>query len=109
MTVDAILDEFDKWAADSGTRVDRAEVEAALELSRAYLEHEDPADLEPGDVDALLMDAYPREVDLGTVADAVTVVRTVRELLVFLGATGRLPVDRARALRDELEDVEADF
>jgi hypothetical protein len=109
VTVEAILTEFDKWAAADGRRVDRTGVQTALELSRDYLEHDDPGELEPGDVDELLMDGFPSEVVLDSVADAVGVVRAVRNLLAFLGDTGRVPVDRARALRDELEDVEPVF
>lgn len=109
MSVDAILDDFEKWAAADGRRVDRTGVQTALELSRDHLEHDDPGDLEPGDVDELLMDGFPSEIVLDTVADAVGAVRAVRNLLAFLGDTGRVPVERARVLRDELEDVESVF
>ncbi|GAB3870629.1 hypothetical protein GCM10029964_005480 [Kibdelosporangium lantanae] len=109
MTVEEILTEFENWAAADELRVDRTGVQTALELSRDHLGHDDPGQLEPGDIDELLMDGFPTEVVLDTVADAVGVVRALRNLLEFLGATGRIPTGRARALRDELEDVEPDF
>jgi hypothetical protein len=108
MTFDAILDDFDKWAAGDGRR-DRGAVLTALELSRDYLEHDEPGQFLAGDVAALLMEAYPQETVLETAADAVAVVRAVRNLLAFLSETARLPANLAQVLRDELDDTEADF
>ncbi|MFD1045737.1 hypothetical protein ACFQ1S_09255 [Kibdelosporangium lantanae] len=88
MTVEEILTEFENWAAADELRVDRTGVQTALELSRDHLGHDDPGQLEPGDIDELLMDGFPTEVVLDTVADAVGVVRALRNLLEFLGATG---------------------
>jgi hypothetical protein len=108
MSFDAILDDYDEWAAGD-VRRDRGSVLTALELSRDYLEHDEPGQFLAGDVAALLMEAYPQEVVLETAADAVAVVRAVRNLLAFLSETARLPANLAQVLRDELDDTEADF
>jgi hypothetical protein len=109
MAVDAILDEVDEWAARRGQRVDREDMRTVLELSRDYLEHDDPTRFVPGDLDELLFDAYPQAVVLETEAEAADVVRTVRDLLDFLGDTNRLPAEQLQALTEELDGAGPEF
>jgi hypothetical protein len=107
--IDVTLDEVDQWAASRGQVVHRDDMRTVLELSRDYLEHDEPTDLVPGDVDELLMDAYPQAVILETEDEAVEIVRTVRDLLLFLADTERMPALQVQQLTEELDEVEPEF
>ena len=112
---DAISAEFSRWAAAPGRELsgepdgDAAEVELLLGLLRDNLGLDDPARLQPGDLEELLLDVYPRKVTVFDAADVQDTVPAVRDLLAFLAGTGRLTAAAARKLGRELDRVAPRF
>src|SRR5689334_16226925 len=112
---DAISAEFSRWAAAPGRELsgepdaDAAEVELLLGLLRDNLGLDDPARLQPGDLEELLLDVYPRKVTVFDAADVQDTIPAVRDLLAFLADTGRLAGQAARKLGRELDEVAPRF
>src|SRR6185437_945011 len=112
---DAISAEFSRWAAAPGRELsggpdaDAAEVELLLGLLRDNLGLDDPARLQPGDLEELLLDVYPRKVTVFDAADVQDTIPAVRDLLAFLADTGRLTGSVAKRLGRELDRMAPRF
>lgn len=103
--VDATLNEFDEWAARTGRAVDLDEIRILLELSRDYLSHGTPPDFAPGDLDKLLLNVYPHHIVVQSEQAAAQVISHVRDLVAFLGDTGR----QITGLDQEIDQIEPLF
>jgi hypothetical protein len=112
---DAISAEFSRWAAAPGRELsgepdaDAAEAELLLGLLRDHLGLDDPARLQPGDLEELLLDVYPRKVTVFDAADVQDTIPAVRDLLAFLADTGRLTGSVAKRLGRELDRMAPRF
>lgn len=113
--IDAALDKFSSWTATTTLKLsgdadaDAAEVRLLLGLIRDHLGLDNPARLEPGDIEELLLRVYPRKVTVLDPADAQETVPALRDLLAFLADTGQLPARAVRALERELDQVAPRF
>src|SRR5689334_1931856 len=112
---DAISAEFSRWAAapdrvlSGQPAADAAEVDLLLGLVRDQLGLDDPARLQPGDLEELLLDVYPRKVTVFDAEDVQDTIPAVRDLLAFLAGTGRLTGSVAKRLGRELDRMAPRF
>ena len=113
--MDKISAEFSRWAAAPDRKLsgepaaDAAEVDLLLGLLRDQLGLDDPAGLNPGDLEELLLDIYPRKVTVFDAEDTQDTIPALRDLLAFLADTGRLTDAAARRLGRELDRVAPRF
>src|SRR6476619_8089812 len=91
-----IAAQFADWAkkASGVTRGSVEEAELLLELLRDHLDIDDPRDLQPADLQDLLLDVYPRNAPVLRRGDLEEVIPSMRDLLVFLRDPGRVPSAR---------------
>jgi hypothetical protein len=113
--MDVISAEFSRWVAAPDRRLsgepeaDVAEADLLLGLIRDHLGLDSPARLNPGDLENLLLDVYPRKVTVFDPEDTQDTVPALRDLLAFLADTGRLSAAAARRLGRELDQVAPRF
>src|SRR5437764_9242795 len=107
--MDTLLAELATWTETRTPRVDTEDAELLLGLLDDHVGVEVPSDLGPGDVEELLLEVYPRKVTVLRPEDAADVIPTVRELLAFLGDTGRVPAKVIKALQREVDQAEPRF
>lgn len=106
--VDHLIGELETWAKKNATAGNIEDAELVLEL---LLEHvvDDPGELEPGDLDELLLEIYPSLVTVLAPAELGDVVPSTRDLVAFFAATGRIRPELVDPLRRELDAVEPRF
>src|SRR5882757_6381563 len=113
--MDKISADFSRWAATPDRKLsgepaaDVAEADLLLGLMRDHLGLDSPARLNPGDLEDLLLNIYPRKVTVFDPEDAQDTVPALRDLLAFLADTGRLSAAAARRLGRELDQVASRF
>jgi hypothetical protein len=113
--VEVTLQDFIRWGREVPQRLngdadrDVEELRLLLPLLRDYIGLDDPADLGPGDVRALLLVVYPRKVTTLDAGATANIVLALRDLLEFLADTGALAVTVANRLGRELDDVAPRF
>ena len=113
--MDVISAEFSRWVAVPDRKLsgepaaDVAEADLLLGLIRDHLGLDNPARLNPGDLEDLLLDVYPRKVTVFDPEDTQDTVPALRDLLAFLADTGRLSGAAARRLGRELDQVAPHF
>jgi hypothetical protein len=106
--MDKISADFSRWVATPGRTLsgepeaDVAEVELLLGLIRDHLGLDSPARLNPGDLENLLLNIYPRKVTVFDPEDTQDTIPALRDLLAFLAGTGRLAGAAASRLGREL-------
>jgi hypothetical protein len=103
-----LVDALHTWAKHNTTAGNLEDAELVLEL---LLDHvvDDPGELEPGDLDELLLDIYPSLVTVLAPTELGDVVPSTRDLVAFFVATGRIRPELVDPLRRELDDVEPRF
>jgi hypothetical protein len=113
--MDVISAEFSRWVAVPDRKLsgepaaDVAEADLLLGLIRDHLGLDSPARLNPGDLEDLLLNVYPRKVTVFDLEDTQDTVPALRDLLAFLADTGRLSGAAARRLGRELDQVAPRF
>lgn len=108
--VGATIDDLVAWAASSDSRtVDHDEARLLLELLRDHLGVTGPADLGVGEIEALLLEVYPRKVTGVGSGDAPEVIATLRTLLAFFGETRRIGAGAVKRLARAVDRVEPKF
>jgi hypothetical protein len=113
--MDKISADFSRWVATPDRKLsgepeaDVAEVDLLLGLIRDQLGLDSPARLNPGDLEDLLLNIYPRKVTVFDPEDTQDTVPALRDLLAFLADTGRLSAAAARRLGRELDQVAPRF
>lgn len=108
---DTVLDEYTSWARQTAAKRggNDADVATLLRLMREQQGVADPGELNLGDLDELLLEVYPRVVTVFDAADAAGVIPSARDLLAFLGDTGRAEPDRIERLTREVDELEPRF
>jgi hypothetical protein len=103
-----LVDALHTWAKHNSIAGNLEDAELVLEL---LLDHvvDDPGELEPGDLDELLLEIYPSLVTVLAPTELGDVVPSTRDLVAFLVATGRIRPELVDPLRRELDAVEPDF
>ncbi|MBK1788489.1 hypothetical protein [Prauserella cavernicola] len=106
--VGAVIGELTAWAdkADRVPALDLDDAELALQLLSDELGVHDLAQLEPGQLDELLLGIYPEAVEPGHAPAALV---ALHHLLTFAGETGRLDEAAVAALRGELDEIEPEL
>ena len=113
--MDKISADFSRWATAPDRKLsgesaaDVAETELLLGLMRDHLGLDSPARLNPGDLENLLLNVYPRKVTVFDPEDTQDTIPALRDLLAFLADTGRLAGAAARRLERELDQVAPRF
>jgi hypothetical protein len=113
--VDATLKSFNRWARDASAKLsgdpdaDVEELRLLLGMLRDHVGVDDPAHLAPGDLRALLLRVYPREVAVLDAEDIADTVPALRDLLMFLTDTGAVTAKTANRLARELDEVTPRF
>ena len=113
--MDKISADFSRWVATPGRTLsgepeaDVAEVNLLLGLIRDHLGLDSPARLNPGDLENLLLNIYPRKVTVFDPEDTQDTIPALRDLLAFLAGTGRLAGAAARRLGRELDQAAPRF
>jgi hypothetical protein len=113
--MDKISADFSRWVATPDRKLsgepeaDAAEADLLLGLMRDHLGLDSPARLNPGDLENLLLNVYPRKVTVFDPEDTQDTIPAVRDLLAFLADTGRLAGAAARRLDRELDQVAPRF
>jgi hypothetical protein len=113
--MDVISADFSRWVAVPDRKLsgepeaDVAEADLLLGLIRDHLGLDSPARLNPGDLEDLLLNIYPRTVTVFDPEDTQDTVPALRDLLAFLADTGRLSRAAARRLGGELDQVAPRF
>ena len=113
--MDVISADFSRWVAAPDRKLsgepaaDVAEADLLLGLIRDHLGLDNPARLNPGDLEDLLLNVYPRKVTVFDAEDTQDTVPALRDLLAFLADTGRLTSAAARRLGRELDQVAPRF
>jgi hypothetical protein len=113
--MDVISADFSRWVAVPDRKLsgepaaDVAEADLLLGLIRDHLGLDSPARLNPGDLENLLLNVYPRRVTVFDPEDTQDTVPALRDLLAFLADTGRLSGAAARRLGRELDQVAPRF
>src|SRR2546421_8457354 len=113
--MDVISAGFSRWVAAPDRKLsgepeaDMAEADLLLGLIRDHLGLDNPARLNPGDLEDLLLNVYPRKVTVFDAEDTQDTVPALRDLLAFLADTGRLTSAAARRLGRELDQVAPRF
>jgi len=110
-TPDIVLDDLTGWARTrpASPLGDADAAQMLLSLLRDHLGVDNLSGLKPGDLDELLLHVYPRAVTALRPDDVADVIPTVRELLVFLGDTGRVPAKRVKQLDRAVDRIEPRF
>jgi hypothetical protein len=113
--MDVISADFSRWVAVPDRKLsgepaaDVAEADLLLGLIRDQLGLDSPARLNPGDLEDLLLNVYPRKVTVFAPEDTQDTIPALRDLLAFLADTGRLSAAAARRLGRELDQVAPRF
>ncbi len=113
--MDKISAGFSRWVATPDRKLsgepaaDVAEADLLLGLMRDHLGLDSPARLNPGDLENLLLNVYPRKVTVFDPEDTQDTIPALRDLLAFLADTGRLAGAAARRLGHELDQVAPRF
>ena len=109
------LDGFRTWASAprrplaGDADADARELELLFGLMSGHLGISSPAELRRGQIEEMLLEVYPRKVVVNSSEDAEETVAALRDLIAYLDDTGGLEARRARQLRGELDEVEAEF
>lgn len=113
--VNATLRGFTRWAGKAPRMlrgdpdVDVSELRLLLGLMRDHLGIDDPARLQPGDIEELLLRVYPRKVTVLDAEGTKDTISAVRDLLAFLTDTGTAPGEAGERLARELDKVAPQF
>lgn len=99
---------LESWAAGRDDEIDIAGARLLMEIASDSLELRSPAELTLGGLNALLLEAFPHVVVVGT-DDVPSVLAAAGSLIDYLGESETLPGDRATALRVELDRLAPEF
>lgn len=92
-----------KLSGDPGADAD--ELKTLLDLMRDDLGIERPADLGQGDLEEVLLRAYPHKVTVFDRADTEDTIPAVRDFLAYLAESGGMTEAAARKLKHELDRI----
>ena len=109
---DAALAGFRRWMTTKPAgdpEVAAGEMRPLLDLMRDYLGIDRPADLGEGDLEALLLQIYPRKISVLDRADTEDTIPAVRNFLAYLAERGEMPAGTVRALERELDRIAPRF
>ncbi|MCI2423355.1 hypothetical protein MOQ72_38645 [Saccharopolyspora sp. K220] len=108
--VGSLLPELAEWA-EKQERPAQGNNDEADVLLRLLYEHigADLGDLQPADLDELLLEYYPRNVLVEDDAELTDVIATVRDLLAFAADTGRLSAQQLDVLQRRVDEIEPRF
>ncbi|HEX2132603.1 MAG TPA: hypothetical protein VHH15_13695 [Actinophytocola sp.] len=112
MTEDAtavIVDEYVRWVDRKPAGLLGNEDDALELLWLTTYVVDEPGELRAGDLDELLLRVYPSEMVVHDRDQVTGVVPSARDLLVFLGDTGRLEPAVSTRLSAELDEIEPVF
>ncbi len=118
MAVDAFeetLAGFRRWAGTTEHKLsgdpeeDAAELYTVFSLMPDYLGISAPSRLTAGLLNELLLDVYPRKITVLDPKDIESTIPALRDLTSYLADTAAITAKTARAMDQELDEIEPDF
>ncbi|MEV0699100.1 hypothetical protein AB0I53_14445 [Saccharopolyspora sp. NPDC050389] len=109
--VNSLLPELAEWAENQEQPVhgNSNDAEILLRLLYEHVGRADLGELQPADLDELLLEQFPAKVAVEADEDLTEVLATLRDLLTFAGDTGRIAPERVDDLRRKVEEIEPRF
>src|ERR1035438_9944129 len=106
---------FRRWAGTTDRKLngdpeeDASELDTVFGLMPDYLGIDTPSGLTAGSLAELLLDVYPRKVTVLDPRDVASTIPALRDLTSYLADTAAITAGTARAMDQELDEIEPDF
>jgi hypothetical protein len=106
---------FRRWAGTTEHKLsgdpedDAAELDTVFSLMPDYLGISAPSRLTAGLLNELLLEVYPRKITVLDPRDIESTIPALRDLTSYLADTAAITAQTARAMDQELDEIEPDF